>query len=42
LPSIDALADDYGVSPGVVQRVHGRLAAAGLIRIVAGWGVFKA
>jgi DNA-binding GntR family transcriptional regulator len=42
LPSVAALAGHYGVSPGVVQRVHQRLAADGLIRVVAGWGVFRA
>jgi len=42
LPSVAQLAEDYGVSPGVIQRVHRRLEAAGLVRIVARWGVFRA
>ena len=42
LPSIAELAEFYQVSPGVIQRVHRRLAADGLIRVRENWGTFKA
>jgi DNA-binding transcriptional regulator YhcF (GntR family) len=42
LPSIAELAGFYQVSPGVIQRVHRRLAADGLIRVRENWGTFKA
>jgi GntR family transcriptional regulator len=42
LPTVAVLAAFYAVSPGVIQRVEQRLAADGLIRIVARWGVFRA
>jgi GntR family transcriptional regulator len=42
LPSIAALAEHYQVSPGVIQRVHRKLAADDLVRIKPAWGVFRA
>jgi GntR family transcriptional regulator len=42
LPTVAALAREYDVSPGVIQRVQRRLEADGLVRIVARWGVFRA
>ena len=41
LPPVARLAEQYGVSPGVIQRVEKRLAADGLISVVAHWGVFR-
>jgi DNA-binding GntR family transcriptional regulator len=41
LPTVAQLAEHYAVSPGVIQRVERRLEAAGLVRIVARWGVFR-
>ena len=41
LPTVAALAEHYRVSPGVVHRVLKRLAAEGLVRIVARWGTFR-
>ncbi len=41
LPTVAALARHYQVSPGVIQRAEKRLEAAGLVRIVARWGVFR-
>ncbi len=42
MPTVAALADHYGVSPGVVSRVLKRLEADGLVRIVPRWGTFRA
>ena len=41
LPTVAALARHYQVSPGVIQRAEKRLEEAGLVRIVARWGVFR-
>ena len=42
LPTVAALSQHYGVSPGVVQRVLKRLQADGLVTVVARWGTFRA
>ena len=42
LPTVAALTQHYGVSPGVVQRVLRRLAADGLVNVVPRWGTFRA
>jgi GntR family transcriptional regulator len=42
LPTVAALGEHYGVSPGVVQRVLKRLQADGLVTVVARWGTFRA
>ena len=42
LPTVAALAEHYGVSPGVIQRVIKRLEADGLVNVVARWGTFRA
>jgi GntR family transcriptional regulator len=41
LPSVADLAAHYGVARGTVARVLARLAADGLVNVVAGWGTFK-
>lgn len=42
LPTVAALSEHYGVSPGVVQRVLKRLQEDGLVNVVARWGTFRA
>jgi GntR family transcriptional regulator len=42
LPTVAALSQQYGVSPGVIQRVLQRLQADGLITVIARWGTFRA
>jgi DNA-binding GntR family transcriptional regulator len=42
MPTVAALAEHYGVSPGVVSRALKRLEADGLVRIVPRWGTFRA
>lgn len=42
LPTVAALSEHYGVSPGVIQRVLRRLQAEGLVTVVARWGTFRA
>ena len=41
LPTVAKLAEAHEVSPGVIQRVLGRLAADGLVRVVPRWGTFR-
>lgn len=41
LPTVAALAQEYGVSQGTVARVVARLAEAGHVRTVRAWGIFK-
>jgi GntR family transcriptional regulator len=42
LPTVAALSQHYGVSPGVIQRVVKRLQSDGLVTVVARWGTFRA
>jgi DNA-binding GntR family transcriptional regulator len=42
LPSVAALAEHYGVAGGTVARVLRKLADDGLVRVVPGWGTFRA
>jgi GntR family transcriptional regulator len=42
MPTVAALSEHYGVSPGVIQRTLKRLQADGLITVVARWGTFRA
>ena len=42
LPTVAALADEYGVSRGAVSRALRALADDGLVRIVPRWGTFRA
>ena len=41
LPSVAALAGEYGVSRATVAKVLHRLEDAGLVEIVAQWGTFR-
>lgn len=41
LPTVAALAEQYGVATGTVGRVLRRLADDGLVRLVPRWGTFK-
>jgi GntR family transcriptional regulator len=40
LPSVAALAAEYGVSRATVSKAERRLAGAGLVEIVPQWGTF--
>ena len=40
LPSVADLAAEYDVARGTVTKALGRLAADGLVEIVASWGTF--
>jgi DNA-binding GntR family transcriptional regulator len=40
LPSVRALAAEYGVSPPTVSRAVRELAGEGLVTVVPGWGTF--
>ena len=42
LPTVAALADEYGVSRGTAARALRALEAEGLVRIVPRWGTFRA
>jgi len=42
MPTVAALSEHYGVSPGVIQRTLKRLQADGLVTVVARWGTFRA
>ncbi len=42
LPTVAALSEHYGVSPGVIQRVMKRLQTDRLVHVVARWGTFRA
>ena len=42
LPTVAALAEEYGVSRGAVSRALRILAGEGLVRIVPRWGTFRA
>jgi len=42
LPTVAALAGQYGVSKATVTRTLGTLADEGLIRVVPRWGSFVA
>lgn len=42
LPSVRALAAEYGVSPPTVSRAVRALADDGLVTVVPGWGTFAA
>jgi GntR family transcriptional regulator len=41
LPSVAALAEEYGVARATVVTAQRRIEADGLIEIVANWGVFR-
>jgi DNA-binding GntR family transcriptional regulator len=42
MPGVVALGEEYGVAPGTVARVLRVLADEGLVRVIAGWGTFRA
>jgi GntR family histidine utilization transcriptional repressor len=42
LPSVRALATEYGVSPPTVSRAVRELAGEGRVTVVPGWGTFAA
>lgn len=42
MPTVAALAEEYGVSRGAVSRALRTLADEGLVRIVPRWGTFRA
>ena len=42
LPSVRALAAEYGVSPPTVSRAVRQLAEEGRLTVVRGWGTFAA
>jgi GntR family transcriptional regulator len=42
LPTVAALAEQYGVSRSTITRVLGILAGEGLVRVVPRWGTFRA
>jgi DNA-binding GntR family transcriptional regulator len=42
LPAVPALAEHYHVARATIARVMARLADDGLVRIVRGWGTFRA